>query len=177
MISLKNRGFQVTVHIEKIELSNYRSCKRTAIKLNLNLSVLIGVNGSGKSNILNGILLLKKLAHASLAQSDEESFRSSCKLRAWFNLDAKILKYKSHIQYATNERNIDEDVSATDQWNFQDILGLDRWLPLPLAAMGAMELPTKSNRSKLPRHERELRLAPIRWKRLGLFRRLEIWIM
>lgn len=123
----------MAVHIERIELTNYRSCNKTAIAFNQNLSALIGANGSGKSNILNGILLLKKITRASRSRPDEEFFVSGCKLRAWFNVDRKTLKYEAVIRYATNERNIDEVVDATEKWNFKEITGQEKWLGLPLS--------------------------------------------
>src|SRR5438132_8423464 len=47
--------------IETLEIRNYRSCVDTSLVLQSDLSVLIGPNGSGKTNVLNAILLLKKL--------------------------------------------------------------------------------------------------------------------
>jgi putative ATP-dependent endonuclease of OLD family len=47
--------------IQKIQIQNYRSCLYTTIDFHPQLSVLIGPNGSGKTNILNALLLLRKL--------------------------------------------------------------------------------------------------------------------
>jgi ABC-type lipoprotein export system ATPase subunit len=120
--------------------------------------VLIGVNGSGKSNILNGILLLKKIALASHIPSNKEPVLSGCKLRTWFNLNGKALRYEALIKYATNERNIDEDVSATEEWNFKDITGRDKGVNIPLAIMRETE-----RFSQQPARERGLWLPQIRW--------------
>jgi predicted ATPase len=123
----------MSVYLERIDLQNYRSCKKATFELNENLSALIGANGAGKSNILNGILLLKKNTRVSRVRPDDEPFLSSCKLSARFNVDGVTSKYEALIEYATNERNIDEVVTATEKWNFKEITGQGKWLRLPLS--------------------------------------------
>ncbi len=48
--------------LRRFIVENYRSCLHTSIDLNPNLSVLIGPNGSGKTNILQAIMFLNKMA-------------------------------------------------------------------------------------------------------------------
>lgn len=45
------------MHLSKIKLSNFRSCIETKIEFAEDLSVLVGENGSGKSNIIDAIRL------------------------------------------------------------------------------------------------------------------------
>jgi ABC-type Mn2+/Zn2+ transport system ATPase subunit len=123
----------MSVYLERVDLQNYRSCKKATFDLNENLSALIGANGAGKSNILNGILLLKKITRVSRVRPDDEPYLSSCKLSARFNVDGVTSKYEALIEYVTNERNIDEVVTATEKWNFKEITGQGRWLKLPLS--------------------------------------------
>lgn len=123
----------MSVYLERIELSSYRSCKKTSINLNKNLSALIGVNGSGKSNILNGLLLLKKITRIQHRRVQSDSFLSGCKLGAHFNVEGKTYKYSALIQFATDERNMDEVIHATEKWSFKDITGEGKWVKLPLA--------------------------------------------
>jgi ABC-type branched-subunit amino acid transport system ATPase component len=123
----------MSVYIERVDLQNYRSCKKATFELNENLSALIGANGAGKSNVLNGILLLKKIARVSRVRHDDDPYLSSCKLSARFNVDGVTTKYEALIEYATNERNIDEVVTATEKWNFKEISGQGRWLKLPMS--------------------------------------------
>lgn len=47
--------------IESLTIKNYRSCVNTTMKLYEPLSVLIGLNGAGKTNILNAIASLKNV--------------------------------------------------------------------------------------------------------------------
>ena len=50
------------IRIKKIEIFNYRSCIKTKIDIPTNLTTLIGINGVGKSNIMNSIQLLKRIS-------------------------------------------------------------------------------------------------------------------
>src|SRR5437588_1405557 len=124
----------MSVFLERIDLRSYRSCKKTIIDLNQNLSTLIGANGSGKSNILNGLLLLKKITRISRYRAETDAFRSGCKLGAQFNVDGKLIKYQALIQYVTNDRNMDEVVSASEKWNFKEITGQNKWFSIPLSS-------------------------------------------
>jgi len=45
--------------IKSIKLTNFFSFKDTKIELNNDLNILVGINGSGKSNFLRAIRLLK----------------------------------------------------------------------------------------------------------------------
>ena len=47
--------------LKKIMIENYRSCLKTAFDCHPNLSVLIGPNSSGKTNILQAVMFLNKL--------------------------------------------------------------------------------------------------------------------
>lgn len=49
------------MNIRKFSIEAYRSCVKTTVPFNNELTSLIGINGAGKSSVLNGILLLKKL--------------------------------------------------------------------------------------------------------------------
>ncbi len=37
--------------LKRVTITSYRSCVQTSLELSTNLSVLIGANGSGKTNI------------------------------------------------------------------------------------------------------------------------------
>jgi ABC-type lipoprotein export system ATPase subunit len=110
----------MNTHIAQVELLHYRSCKRTRVELQGTLSALIGPNGSGKTNFLKGLLLLRKLGRQSRYRADDEVTQSSCKLRATFVVDGKLLPFEALIRYTTNERNVDEVISAKQTWNLQE---------------------------------------------------------
>lgn len=122
-------------YISNVELKNYRSCKKTVVDLHDSLSALIGVNGSGKSNFLNGLLLLKKIARIPRHIIDEGFIQSSCKIKVTFVLEKKKLPFEAVIKYTTNERNADEVISATQTWNFKEFTGDDKPIKLPLSRL------------------------------------------
>jgi len=122
-------------YISKIELRNYRSCKKTVVDLNSNLSALIGVNGSGKTNFLNGLLLLKKTARSSRIMQDEEFTQSICKLKTTFIVEQKPLSIESVIKYTINDLNVDQVISATQTWNFKEFIGESDPVKLPMSLL------------------------------------------
>lgn len=144
----------MSIYLEKIELSNYRSCKKTTISFNNELSALIGPNGSGKSNILNGILLLKKIARISRFRQEEDYPPSASKLRVWFNVDGSTILYQAIVSYITNDRNLDEVVSAEQKWNFNELTGEKKWFKLPLSLNVEINRFLPSDLSKLPKKEK-----------------------
>jgi ABC-type Mn2+/Zn2+ transport system ATPase subunit len=145
------------VFIETIELASYRSCKSTKLTPDPMLSALIGVNGSGKSNILQGILLLRKIARVTRAHHDPEDQLSGCKVRVTFNVDNRPIRYEALVKYTTNDRNLDEVVSATQRWNLKEFTGSGIWLNLP------MSLPIEQLRFFGRLSPRESRIAAARY--------------
>ncbi len=106
-------------YISRFEISNYRSCTHTEVELNPNLSVLIGINGSGKSNFLNGLLLLRRLARNTNMTSEEDFAPSICKVKTTFMIDDKPISLDSKIKYTVNEFNVDQVVSSSQEWKFE----------------------------------------------------------
>lgn len=121
----------MSAHIKQIQLKNYRSCISTTMNLQPKLSALIGANGSGKSNVLNGITLLGK-NFSSRQFIDERGNPSICKLNASFEIDGKTVKYQSVIRYINNEKNIDSVIDRDERWNFGDIIDYSKWINAPL---------------------------------------------
>lgn len=140
----------MAVHLDRIHVTNYRSCKSTTLNLHRNLSSLIGPNGSGKSNLLNAILLLNKISRPSRGRGDEELLLSGCKLQATIDVQGKLVKYEALVQYATSERNIDEVVTTRERWNLLEITGQKKWYKIPLSAtqrqLGLLEYQAPSKR-------------------------------
>jgi recombinational DNA repair ATPase RecF len=71
--------------LKKISIENYRSCLSTSFECDPHLSVLIGPNGSGKTNILQAIMLLHKMAQEEERSRIEKSrITVSSRIRATF---------------------------------------------------------------------------------------------
>lgn len=119
--------------IKKISISNYRSCLDTTFDLNPNLSVLIGPNSSGKTNILNALLLLRKLVEEGAYPSfDEERPTVQCTLKVWFDLDGKTVILDTTIDLYTDEENSDVVVSSQHSWYLKDFTGNGKRIIIPL---------------------------------------------
>lgn len=128
------------MHIKSIDLIDYRSCKRATFKPNADLSALVGANGSGKTNILNGVLLIKRIARLNRGTREDESILSGCKVKYVFDLNQREIKYEALVKFAVNERNTDDVVAADQKWNFESITGDNKWVKLPLTIFDELRL-------------------------------------
>ena len=104
----------MNVTIDSFAIQNYRSCRKTTLKLSPGLSTLIGINGSGKTNILNAILLLRKISDVQrfnfgpqMHHRDDKNANVST-LNATFVVLGKHVKYRAEIRYITRENNQEE---------------------------------------------------------------------
>jgi len=125
------------VTISKIEIQNYRSCFMASFGPNKTLSVLIGLNASGKSNLLHALLLIKKLYEFDLYEEERERFAHISRFKVWFCIGGKTVRYTANISYGTDERNNDRILHTSEKWNFKDFTGKNRWEELPLSLLGS----------------------------------------
>src|SRR5579871_1419240 len=109
--------------IEKLVIRNYRSCLDTSISFQPDLSVLIGPNGSGKTNVLQAILLLKKLAD----ERPERSYHrrpseplDETHITVDFQFDNKRANLVADVQLDTDEGNSDVILSSQNTWHAKD---------------------------------------------------------
>lgn len=101
------------IKIKKIDIFNYRSCIKTRIDILTDLTTLIGVNGVGKSNILNSIQLLKRInRNRYFHQRSLFETLSHTRLDIILDIDNELFNLKADIYYDTNESNIEEIYSA-----------------------------------------------------------------
>ena len=108
--------------IQKIKIKNYRSCAETEFEPHTNLSVLIGPNGSGKTNVLSAIRLLQALCTKGPRHSEIESpLASASEITAEYDVDGTKIVYQAKINIVNNEKNLDEIVGSEETW----------WLPGP----------------------------------------------
>lgn len=119
------------VRIEHFRVRGYRSCLTTSLKPTPALTVLIGRNGSGKTNVLQALVLLGSVGVPRHRRPRTESRPSRCFLQAAFNVRGKVIPYRAWVSYVTNERNEDEVVHAREQWNFREVNNTDQWQEIP----------------------------------------------
>ncbi|MCW6036671.1 AAA family ATPase [Spirulina subsalsa FACHB-351] len=89
------------MYIENISLSNYRGFAELSLDIPQDLCVLIGVNGSGKSTILEAISILLELFTATLTKETIQQKLSFDDIS--FGQKATNLAITSVIDYKDNK--------------------------------------------------------------------------
>ena len=107
--------------LKSLEIQSYRSCIKTIFPLQNELTGLIGINGAGKSNILNAILLLRKICSTgSRLHHAKDASYNRCRIIAEIVDSKKSVFMDGKIFFETDERNND-DVQITDiKWKFNE---------------------------------------------------------
>ncbi|MCH8012854.1 MAG: AAA family ATPase [Candidatus Marinimicrobia bacterium] len=119
--------------ISKISVKDYRSCLNTTFELHPNLSVLIGPNSAGKTNILNALLLLKRLVDEKpYFYHGEEKPTGQCKLKVWFDVGGKKIILNAAVDIFTDDSNNDVVVSSNQYWTAKDFTGNQKQIRFPL---------------------------------------------
>lgn len=121
------------MRINSFEIKSYRSCVKTKLQLNEELTALIGINGSGKSNLLNGLLLLRKICSSRyIPNTEDNSSYNQCSFSCDISHEEKKIGIKGEIVFETDERNYDEVHFSKVKWNLKDFTGNNLWLEIPI---------------------------------------------
>lgn len=127
------------IKISKIEIVNYRSCIKTSIDVQDNLTTLIGINGVGKSNILNSLLLLKKINRNRFFHQEiiQETLKHTG-LKLFLTIDKISYTLKSDIYIETDENNLD-DVLYAEIFLKKSKDKTQDWRPIPIDLFSYVE--------------------------------------
>lgn len=121
--------------ITKIEVVNYRTCLRTSFSPHPQLSVLIGPNGSGKTNLLHAITILKQLStETRFGRGPQDVPTVSSRIAVTFALSQGEARLVADVKTFSDENNRDVIVGSRQRWHLRDITPPRRPLTLPLAA-------------------------------------------
>lgn len=120
--------------ITKMSIKNYRSCKETVFEPHPELTIFIGPNGSGKTNTLSAVRLLGSLLKtARLRRGLKEEIPSTAtEIKTWFDWNGKSIIHTAKLSVASNERNEDEILDASETWYMFDVTGSKKRTNLPL---------------------------------------------
>lgn len=122
----------LSVRLQEVSIDGYRSCLQTSFRPNAGLSALIGVNGAGKTNILQAIRLLDlRRARGNRRLMEEDGRLGETAVTAWFTVNEKRVGLKMVFSLAESARRGDELVSLSETWNLKSITGSTRWHLMP----------------------------------------------
>jgi ABC-type lipoprotein export system ATPase subunit len=126
----------VALMLKRFVIENYRSCLRTQIDLHPNLSVLIGPNGSGKTNILQAIMFLNKMAQQNQYRPTADAITVSSRVKAMFQRGRTRTRLNASVNAYTDESNNDVILASRQRWvvERQDEKSAAFEVPLSLAA-------------------------------------------
>jgi energy-coupling factor transporter ATP-binding protein EcfA2 len=103
--------------LKRVVIENYRSCLRTSIDLHPNLSVLIGPNGSGKTNILQALMFLNKLAKGADRSSRwGGGVYVTSRLKTIFQYGRTSVNLNASVDSYSDESNNDIVVNSKQKW-------------------------------------------------------------
>jgi ABC-type lipoprotein export system ATPase subunit len=119
--------------LKTFEIRSYRSCIKTSFPLHSELTGLIGINSAGKSNILNAILLLRKICRSRyLPTHKKDTSFNKCFISAEIQHEDKTLKMKGEITFETDERNYDEIQYTKLKWDLSNFINKAGWQEIPI---------------------------------------------
>jgi ABC-type lipoprotein export system ATPase subunit len=103
--------------IDKVEISNFRSCISTSFRCHPRLSVLIGPNGSGKTNVLNAIAMLPKLADPPRLRRDRSPITEEhARLNADFRVDDIRIRLRAGIDQSSDDGGAGTESRVRPLW-------------------------------------------------------------
>ncbi len=122
------------MHLKKVRIKNYRSCLETEFSPDEHLSALIGPNGTGKTNVLAAIRLLRRLLSPrhTYYRPDEKPATSESEIKTWFDVDGKTVIHTAKLNIYTDEHNYDEVLSSDESWYMRELTGNRRQTKLPI---------------------------------------------
>jgi len=120
--------------LKSVMIQNYRSCLKTSIDLHPNLSVLIGPNSSGKTNILQAIMFLNKMAREVEHRSSLRGGISvTSRFKATFQQGRVQSRLNASVDAYTDESNNDVMLASRQKWLLDGPGGKHDSLQVPLA--------------------------------------------
>lgn len=137
--------------IKEVEIFNYRSCIKTKFELQDTLTALIGINGVGKSNILNALQLIKKGRRNRRYFGEEHNDNLLItSLNLLVEFEEKRIFLRSKVFYETDERNTDEIFNIELKYRFEDSSPRS-WITIDSEFLEVADFMNKKELSVVPR--------------------------
>lgn len=124
---------QSKVYLEEIKVDGYRSCRGTHFQPNSKLSALIGINGAGKTNVLNAISLLAPQFSSRWfkPEANDDSSSTQTVITAWFSVGGDRVGLKLRLMFGTTSSNEDDILKYEEMWSFPTYLKTSAWKKIP----------------------------------------------
>jgi ABC-type Mn2+/Zn2+ transport system ATPase subunit len=132
-VAPREKTEELRVRLESIHIDGYRSCRDTTFTPNSDLSALIGINGAGKTNILQAIRLLDLQRTRTARRSSESIVAGTTRLTAWFKVNEARVGLRLTLSSVDTGRRPAEMVSVDEHWNLFSLTGSKAWRPMPPA--------------------------------------------
>lgn len=132
-MAIKSRFTEATVRLESIQIDGFRSCRGTSFSPNSDLSALIGINGAGKTNILQAIRLLdqRRSRHARYPSGAVSNETTS--VTAWFRVNESKIGLRLILGTLDGPRRVNEFVPIQELWNLAAFTNSKAWRQMPPA--------------------------------------------
>lgn len=120
--------------LKRIVIEHYRSCLKTSFDCHPRLSVLIGPNSSGKTNVLQAMMLLNKMSqHDEYGRGRPDSATLTARLRATFDVGTNSAHINALVAGFTDDSNNDVLVDAQQKWTLLNKRGTRISTKLPFS--------------------------------------------
>ncbi len=123
------------VTLQRVNIKSYRSCLNTEFKPHPNLTALIGPNGSGKTNILSAIRLLRSISRTGKRRFFEKVPSNSSPvtlIKSTFVHQKINVEHAARLKIDTDEHNMDEVSSADESWYSWGLTKSRKRIKIPL---------------------------------------------
>lgn len=130
----KEQEVGLAVRLESIHITGYRSCRNTSFSPNAELSALIGINGAGKTNILQAIRLLdaSRAARRSARINEPQIAAGTTQVTAWFRVGDQRIGLKLILSPVESGRRTSGEMIAIDEsWNLAPFTKSKAWRNVP----------------------------------------------
>jgi ABC-type Mn2+/Zn2+ transport system ATPase subunit len=105
------------VALSDFRISGFRSCKRTSLSLEPDVTTLIGPNGAGKTNVLEALRLISHDVGKRFFSGDSDAFNRRCRIEAKFVVRKRIVGYRTTLLLAASEKNAERITRQEEEWS------------------------------------------------------------
>jgi hypothetical protein len=143
------------IYLESVRIEGFRSCEGTVFSPHRELSVLIGPNGSGKTNILQGIALLAAWLTPTAVSAERAGGRAGAdpQVTAGFRIGDQAVALRATVRTRAGGEAPAEVLALKDEYRVGALPAANArgWVELPLSFLvGSTGAGSRSTRGKGP---------------------------